>query len=244
MSKITLARKLIEDGRSFHYVGEGKKRIYNSVVETSKLINGGEKLLDIGGHPHLGHGYSFEEYTKILCDVDYNWVCRENIDMRTDKLDHEDNKFDIVVSHETIEHLWLLESGGLLSWDGIVNFWREAYRVLKPGGVFYVSTRNRVCPQALSKILTGDFVQISWPSIDLSGHVQELGPRDLRDIARTTGLFTESTVFSGSSMATNIKADVSKKKPAFEALLGREFKQEELYDTMHFISRKRKNESI
>jgi hypothetical protein len=39
-------------------------------------------------------------------------------------------------------------------------------------------------------------------------------------------------------MATNIKADVSKKKPAFEALLGREFKQEELYDTMHFISRK------
>ena len=122
LNKIKLARKLIEDGKKFHYINNGKKRIYNTVCKTKELVKDKDKLLDVGGHPHLGHGYSFEEYIKILCDVEYNWVNRDKLDLRTKTLPYDTETFDIVISHETIEHFWLLKRGGMLSWDGVINF--------------------------------------------------------------------------------------------------------------------------
>ena len=47
-------RKLIEDGKKFHYINNGKKRIYNTVCKTKELVKDKDKLLDVGGHPHLG----------------------------------------------------------------------------------------------------------------------------------------------------------------------------------------------
>ena len=40
-------------------------------------------------------------------------------------LPYDTETFDIVISHETIEHFWLLKRGGMLSWDGVINFWNE-----------------------------------------------------------------------------------------------------------------------
>ena len=128
--------------------------------------------------------------------------------------------------------------GGMLRWDGILNFWKEAYRVLKPNGVFYLSTRNRVCPLALLKVLTNDFIQVSWPSVSRKGHVNEICAKDLRSIADATNLFTDNTTFSTSSLPRHRQASVDKKTPRLQNFLGREILQEELYDTLHFISNK------
>ena len=236
LNKIKLARKLIEDGKKYNYIEGGKKRIYQSVCETKKLIKGGEKLLDVGGGDR--ETYSFKEYTLLLCDIEYNYINRRLLDIRTEKLPYDNDSFDFVSCHEAIEHFWLIKKGGMLCWDGIINFWKEAYRVLKPNGTFYVSTRNRVCPLALLRILTNDFVQVSRPSVHGKSHVNELCVKDLRSIADATNLFTVNTTFSTSSIPRRRQASVDKKTPRLQNFLGREILQEELYDTIHFISHK------
>jgi len=236
LKKIKLARKLIEDGKKYHYIKNGKKRIYSTIVKTSELTNKGQKILDIGGND--GKKYSFKKYTLSLCDVEYNYINRRLLDIRTEKLPYDNDSFDFVSCHEAIEHFWLIKKGGMLCWDGIINFWKEAYRVLKPNGTFYVSTRNRVCPLALLRILTNDFVQVSRPSVRGKSHVNELCAKDLRSIADATNLFTVNTAFSNSSIPRWRQASVDKKTPRLQNFLGREILQEELYDTIHFISHK------
>ena len=238
LNKIKLARKLIKDGKKLHYINEGKRRIYNSICKTKELVKDKDKLLDIGGHPHLGHGYSFEEYTKILCPVEYNWVNRAKLDIRTQTLPYDTETFDIVVCHEAIEHFWLMKWGGMLSWDGVINFWNECYRVLKKGGVFYLSTRNRVCPLAISHIFKNESVQIAPSTLDRCGHVREFSPSDLRDIAIHTNLFLDNTIYSQSSIATLFQKGRDEQTLTMEEFLGKKFLQEETYDTIHFISHK------
>lgn len=236
LKKIKLARKLIEDGKKYYYIKNGKKRIYNSLCVTEELISGGENLLDVGGGD--GRKYSFREYTEILCDIKYNYATRHDLDIRTQPLPYENESFDIVVSHETIEHLWLMKMGGMLCWKGIINFWKESYRVLKPGGTFYLSTRNRVSPVALLKVLDNEYVQVSWPRVDGSGHVNELCAKDLRRIAKITNLFVDNTAFSTSSLNPRRQLRVNQRTPRLRKFLDREILQEELYDTIHFISHK------
>lgn len=236
LKKIKLARKLIEDGKKYHYIKNGKKRIYSTIVKTSELTNKGQKILDIGGND--GKKYSFKKYTLSLCDVEYNYISRKHLDIRIEKLPYDNDSFDFVGCHEAIEHFWLMYDGGMLNWNGILNFWKEAYRVLKPNGTFYLSTRNRVCPLALLKVLTHDFIQVSYPSVSRKGHVNELCAKDLRSIADATNLFTDNTTFSTSSLPRYRQAWVDKKTPRLQNFLEREILQEELYDTLHFISHK------
>ena len=238
LNKFCLAKKLIKDGKKSHYINNGKRRIYNSACKTQELVKDKDKLLDIGGHPHLGHGYSFEEYIKAICDVEYSWVNRSRIDIRTETLPYDTETFDIVVCHEAIEHFWLMKWGGMLSWDGIINFWNESYRVLKKGGVFYLSTRNRVCPLAINHIFKNEPVQVAPSKLNRSGHVREFSPSDLRDIVAHTNLFSSYTIYSQSSIPTSLQKDMNKKTLAMEDFLGKKFLQEETYDTLHFISRK------
>ena len=85
LKKIKLARKLIEDGKKYHYVKNGKKRIYSTIVKTSELTHKGQKILDIGGND--GKKYSFKKYTLSLCDIEYNYLSRNRIlDIRIRKI--------------------------------------------------------------------------------------------------------------------------------------------------------------
>ena len=236
-----LARKLIDDSKKYNYVRGGKRRIFNSIERLKKLTSGNEKLLDIGGHPHLGHGYSFEEYITMVCDVSYEWVGCSKLDMRTDKLPYEDDSFDLVISWETIEHLWLMKRGGMLSWEGIFNFWRESHRVLKPGGIFFVATRNRLCPLAMRQAMVGNTVQVGASNIDESGHVRELSPNEFREIAKHTKLFTKNSIESKSSVPAETQKNLNEWTPHLETFLKRPLKEEEKYDTIYFISKKPKD---
>ena len=101
-----------------------EKKNLQQIVKTSELTCKGQKILDIGGND--GKKYSFKKYTLSLCDVKYNYINRRLLDIRTEKLPYDNDSFDLVSCHEAIEHFWLIKKGGMLCWDGIINFWKEA----------------------------------------------------------------------------------------------------------------------
>ena len=53
-----------------------------------------------------------------------------------------------------------------------------------------------------------------------------------------TNLFTDNTTFSTSSISTVRQLLINNQTPKLQEFLGREILQEELYDTLHFISHK------
>ena len=88
-----------------------------------------KKILD------LGSGDQFLKYSLVKRKAVYNPIDIDTTDFNTDKLPFKSNRFDIIFSLAVIEHI-----------DGISNYLSEALRVLKPGGIFYLSTPNfRYC---------------------------------------------------------------------------------------------------
>ena len=89
---------------------------------------------------------NFKELFTTCHDIDYEFLNQNTCDARYDNLPYEDDYFDVVMSHECIEHLWNFREDSMMDYAGLINFWKESYRVLKPNGIFLVSTRNRNCP--------------------------------------------------------------------------------------------------
>lgn len=94
----------------------------------------GEKLLE----PGVGRGDFLKAFQRLGLDVygqDLSYEAKElnpgiEITLGTaEQLSYEDNTFDIVYSKSLIEHLWYPDS-----------YVKEAYRILKPGGLFLTLT--------------------------------------------------------------------------------------------------------
>ena len=94
-----------------------------------KSILKNKKILD------LGSGDQFLKCSMVKRKVDYNPIDIDTTDFNTDQLPFKSNSFDIIFSLAVIEHI-----------NGISNYLSEVRRVLKPGGLFYLSTPNfRYC---------------------------------------------------------------------------------------------------
>ena len=149
-------KQILDKNSHLHYFSNGYNRILNSTIEFDKISKVGDKVLDVGGtYEKHNKQQSFELIFKAVKDIDYHCVNRGMLDMRTDVLDYKDESFDIVMSHESIEHFWLMKDAGMVDWSGMINFWKESFRVLKKGGVFLVSTRNRMSPFSIEKLCRG-----------------------------------------------------------------------------------------
>ena len=228
LDKVILKYK--SDPERSHYFQIGENRIRESVNQARDLIKDGDKVLDIGG------SLIFKEcFATIERDFDYQFTNRGKGDLRIESLDYPDESFDMVMSHETIEHMYQLEGEGMLNTEGLINFWTEGYRLLKPGGYFLVSTRNRNCPSSWDKLHQGmpPMQSFYFCSTHIHCHAQELSGTDYRELSKITGLFTNHSIYSTPSRPS---------KPAWadrmSAFLGRPLKQEELHDTIWFKSTK------
>jgi len=82
------------------------------------------------------------------------------------KLDFPANSFDIVCAREVMEHLY-----------DPLNFLKEVYRILKPGGLFYYSTGNI----AASKDIT------NWEYIRPEGHIYYFSPKTMTNYFKKVG---------------------------------------------------------
>ena len=83
------------------------------------------KLMDIGcGNRYLSYGC--EKFNISYEGIDYS-----DCNLEKDNIPKEDKKYDLVTSLALIEHL-----------RDPSNFLSESYRILKPGGIFFISTPN------------------------------------------------------------------------------------------------------
>jgi len=87
-----------------------------------------------------------------------------------DKLNYSNDFFDVVIAGEIIEHL-----------INIDNFFDEAYRILKPGGMILVTTPNVARPVNAIQILIGDYVGGFYLDEEKPMHIRFYTARTLRD---------------------------------------------------------------
>ncbi|MBS33963.1 MAG: hypothetical protein CMO68_06100 [Verrucomicrobiales bacterium] len=205
-------------------------------------------VLDIGGdrsgweerEPADRMPYSFGRFFR-MAGYGYASVNELDLDARSEILPFPANTFDIVTAWETIEHLWTLEPGGLLGWRGILNFWIEAHRVVKPGGLFFVATRNRSCPFAWARLADGFSAGMYCAELGADGrpgHAREFTADELRALARITGTFPAPVTLSRSSLIPGAEARARAVRPAVERFLGRGLRPDELGDSIYFLGRK------
>jgi len=218
----------------------GRRRVHNSLMEFDKLAKDGDNVLDIGGgniQNNKSH-VNFKELFTTCHNINYEFINQNNCDVRYNKLPYEDNSFDIVMSHECIEHLWNFRADGMMDYVGLINFWKESHRVLKPEGFFLVSTRNRNCPLAFQRLYKGYPLMVSTCSLKekVSSHAQELAENDFKALVNHTGLFTNNLIYCmPSTDFMNQDFFINKMEQFWE----RKLALHELHDTIYFSSTKK-----
>ncbi|MFI3303530.1 MAG: methyltransferase domain-containing protein [Rikenellaceae bacterium] len=141
MSKIATAERVSRDP-SDNFVYQRSRLAYHFA---SKHIEG--RVLEIGTGSGYGidiiapHATKFTTIDKTLPNVDSDHSIPDNLEMITatvPPIPFPDASFDRVVSFQVIEHI-----------EMDTEFVAEVYRVLKPGGLFIVSTPN--APMSLTR---------------------------------------------------------------------------------------------
>lgn len=154
MSKLLTAERVSLD-KTDNYVFQRSVLAYHSAA---KIVSG--DILEIG----TGAGYGVEilapkatRYISIDKELPHNIPQLDNVeyyDMTVPPIEFENGSFDAVVSFQVIEHI-----------KEDLEFVREVARVLRPGGMFVISTPN--APMSLTRN--------PW-------HVREYNADELRNI--------------------------------------------------------------
>lgn len=147
------------------------------------------------------------------------WTRVELCDVTKEKLPFADSSLDAVFALETLEHL-----------QGVWFFMREVRRVLKPGGLFVITTPNPNSLVVLNAVLTGEI-----PGTYLAPRFHPKGPIGVEDMVHirefSTDLLRAIVAFADLDIVVHTSFDYeSGRSDAFEGL-------SKLYDTYGRIPR-------
>ena len=231
---------------SFDYFTIGGPRIAMSAHHLAMQLHAHDRVLDVGGFSQArdavlcGFGQSPPDWKIINGEtlLDAGTPSARCFDARSHRLPYPDHTFDAVVCWETVEHLFNVRADGVVSWDGVVFACQEMARVLKPGGVWHVTTTNRFCPRTYWCFKNGLAPMISAPTLTHMGHIFEFAGADLLTLASAAGLVEPDL---GSFNAYDMHFDAQRARqlaPEMEAMLGRPLLPHERYDTLQLFARK------
>jgi SAM-dependent methyltransferase len=171
------------------YLGVHVPRFHHTLVRCGTILRKAGQLLELGGQSIIGSfagdvlGVPMHEYVE---DLRYPF-----------KL--PDNQFDVVLALEVLEHIkdsplrdtdtkWI----GHFNFSGLHNVFAQTFRILKPGGLFIITTPNATSVDVVFKVLSGNHPYMFEP------HVRELAPAEVFKLAADHGfeLLKFDTFFS------------------------------------------------
>lgn len=162
-------------------------------------------LLDAGGYDVTGFDL---DPSRIAPFTNEHGLDVLECDIEREKFPIESNTVDVVLLTEVLEHLRI----------NPLHTVREIRRVLRPGGVLYLTTPNQYNIQRLWDLVHGKgtipFAHEEFSKIERighMGHVREYAPADVRDLLEREGLVVERQDFS------TFRGDVAPSRP----ILGR-----------------------
>jgi len=116
----------------------------------------------------------FMKVSSEKCGESYGFHYKQ-FNLELDPFPYEDNSFDIVLCCEILEHLARTPS----------HLMREAHRVLKPGGHFFITTPNVIRIENIYKILKGYNSWSAYSGFGVYGrHNREYNPWELAELYR------------------------------------------------------------
>jgi SAM-dependent methyltransferase len=202
------------------YLRPHKKRILKSIEWLAPYIREDSSILEMGGgmFPYIFQATSSE----IRGD-------NTNTDLRL-PLPIQSEQYDVVVNTELIEHLKdrVDSPVELFDFSGLRMLLSESYRVLKPGGITFVTTPNACSFGTIYRILMG------WPHYYYLPHVREYTIHEIKN-------FLEELHFSVERMETlDVYDDLSsdKREEILSLLAGKGYSLDYRGECTFIIARK------
>ncbi len=156
------------------YDFDHKTRFWETYLRLDEYIEIGKKFLDLGGESKITN--YLKNQLGIAVDV-YGQDLRYPFDLKK-------NNYDLILCLEVIEHIKdRTETSGInevamFTRSGVRNVFTESRRVLKDGGILFMTTPNACCIDSIARIFLYQAPQLYSP------HVKEVAATELNDIAK------------------------------------------------------------
>lgn len=159
------------------YDFDHKTRFWETYLRLNEYLEIGKQLLELGGESKITN--YLKTQLGIAVDV-YGQDLRYPFDLNT-------NGYDLVLCLEVIEHIKdRTETGGIneiamFTRSGVRNVYNESWRVLRDGGILFMTTPNACCIDSIARIFLYQAPQLYAP------HVKEFSAIELIDLAKECG---------------------------------------------------------
>lgn len=206
------------------YASSHATRLAFDLDLTRQHVKPGASVLEVGSVPLLltgalqKSGYRVtgvdidpSRYTEAIAALGLN-VLRTNVE--TEGIPLPDSSVDCILFNEVFEHLRI----------NIIATFRSLIRVLRPGGVMFVSTPNLRCATTLFRLTFSGYVfSVYGPyskleSLGHMGHVRLYTAAELAQFLTKMGLEVESVIYRGAYSSGLAKRMAWSAVPAFKPM--------------------------
>jgi SAM-dependent methyltransferase len=169
-----------------NYLEIHKNRYKQSLLYIEDILKKSNHILELGYSDNKNYFPKFINTLYPHIQIDYTYT-----DLRYDFLSDISNEYDLILCMETIEHIKDNETNDRFDMErfigsGISNLLINCYRLVKNGGILFITTPNVNSYHSISKILSH-----SHP-FSYEPHVREMSVGDIKSHLHSAGWCVEN----------------------------------------------------